>query len=161
MPAKYLGNDVSGLLAKLTREEKESLHVPLPITLTGNMTKPNININTKSAISNLTTQIIEIQKQHLKNKGNDIINDVIDDIVSDKVGDGAGKVIKDVIGGVIGGDTPKTDDSPKTTDDTTKPKEGGSRPKKTTPITTTIPKADEVIKAVSYTHLTLPTICSV
>lgn len=146
VPAKYLGNDVSGLLAKLTREEKESLHVPLPITLTGNMTKPNININTKSAISNLTSQIIEIQKQHLKDKGNDIINDVIDDIVSDKVGGDAGEVIKDVIGGVIGGNTPKTiDNSPETTDDTSKPNEGEGGLKKTPP-TTTIPKADEVIK---------------
>ena len=71
---------------------------------------------------------------------------MIDDIVSDKVGGDAGEVIKDVIGGVIGGNTPKTiDNSPETTDDTSKPNEGEGGLKKTPP-TTTIPKADEVIK---------------
>ena len=131
VPAQYLGNDVSSLLSKLTREEKESIHVPLPISFSGNLTKPKIKINTQSAISNLTTQIIEIQKQHLKDKGNDIINDVIDDVVSDNVGGGAGDVIKDVLGGVLGGSsTPK--DSTETTS--------------TTPTTPTKPKADDIIK---------------
>jgi hypothetical protein len=131
VPAQYLGNDVSSLLSKLTREEKESLHVPLPVSFTGNLTQPKIKINTQSAISNLTTQIIEIQKQHLKDKGNDIINDVIDDVVSDNVGGGAGDVIKDVLDGVFGGSsTPK--DSTETTS--------------TTPTTPSKPKADDVIK---------------
>ena len=131
VPAQYLGNDVSSLLSKLTREEKESLHVPLPVSFTGILTQPKIKINTQSAISNLTTQIIEIQKQHLKDKGNDIINDVIDDVVSDNVGGGAGDVIKDVLDGVFGGSsTPK--DSTETTS--------------TTPTTPSKPKADDVIK---------------
>lgn len=134
VPAQYLGSEVSGLLSKLTQEEKESIHVPLPISLSGNFTKPTITINTKTAISNLTNQIIEIQKQHLKDKGNDIIKDVIDDVVSDKIGNGAGDVLKDVLGGVLGGSsTPK--DSTTTTTNT---------PTDTT--STATPKVDDVIK---------------
>lgn len=135
VPAAYLGNDVSNLLSKLTREEKESIHVPLPIALSGNLTKPSIKINTQSAINNLTTQIVAIQKQHLKDQGNDIIKDVIDD----KIGGDAGNVIKDVLGGVLGGsDTSSTTTTPQdsTSTSTTTP----------TPTTTTTPKVDDVIK---------------
>lgn len=137
VPAQYLGNDVSALLSKLTREEKESIHVPLPIALTGNLSSPSIKINTQSAIGNLTNQIIEIQKQHLKNKGNDIIKDVIDDVISDKVGNDAGNVIKDVIGGVLGGGSNNT--SSTTSQDSTSTST-------TTPTPTTIPKPDDIIK---------------
>lgn len=138
VPAQYLGNDVSNLLSKLTKEEKESLHVPLPISLSGTLTQPNININTQTAISNLTNQIIEIQKQHLKDKGNDIIEDVIDDVISDKVGNDAGNVIKDVIGGVLGGN-----DKSDTTTSPTTPVDSSSTNTASKPI---IPKPDDIIK---------------
>lgn len=138
VPAQYLGNDVSALLSKLTQEEKESIHVPLPISLSGNLTKPTIKIDSQSAITNLTTQIVEIQKQHLKDKGNDIIKDVIDDVVSDKVGTGAGNAIKDVIGGVLGGNSNNTTST--TSQDST------STSPTTTPTPTTTPKADDIIK---------------
>lgn len=132
VPAQYLGNEVSNLLSKLTQEEKESIHVPLPISLTGNLTSPKININTTSAVSNLANQIIEIQKQHLKDKGNDIIQDVI----SDKIGGNAGDVIKDVIGDVLGGSN-KPQDSTTTQ---TIPTDTSST------SSSTIPKVDDVIK---------------
>lgn len=135
VPAQYLGSEVSGLLSKLTKEEKESIHVPLPISFTGNMTQPTIKINTNAAVSNLTNQIVEIQKQHLKDKGNDIIKDVIDDVVSDKVGNGAGDAIKDVLGGVLGGSNkPKNTADAATTKDTTSTN------------SSTTPKVDAVIK---------------
>lgn len=132
VPAQYLGNDVSVLLSKLTKEEKESLHVPLPISFSGNLSNPNITINTKTAISNLSSQIIEIQKQHLKDKGNDIINDVIDNVISDKVGNDTTGILKDVVGGVLGGNKPN-------------PKEDTKLENPTTPEITK-PKADKVIK---------------
>ena len=136
VPAQYLGNDVSSLLSKLTQEEKESLHVPLPITFSGNMTKPNIKINTQAAIGNLTNQIIEIQKQHLKDKGNDIIEDVIDDVISDNVGGDAGNVIKDVLGGILGGNK----------DESTAAQDSTSTNTSTPSNTDTKPKADDIIK---------------
>lgn len=134
VPARYLGNEVSSLLAKLTKEEKESLHVPLAIDLGGSFLKPSIGIDSKSAITNLTSQIIEIQKQHLKDKGNDIIKDVIDDVVSDKVGDGAGNIIKDVVGDVLG-----NKNKPQDSINTSTPGDSGIN-------TNTIPKAEDVIK---------------
>ena len=132
VPAQYLGKDVSNLLSKLTKEEKESIHVPLPVNFSGNISKPNIKINTKAAIGDLTSQIIQIQKQHLKNKGNDIIKDVIDDVISDKVGSDTGSVIKDVLGNVLGGKK-----------DTTTAKDSSST---TIPSINTKPKVDDIIK---------------
>ncbi len=118
IPASYLGSDVSNLLSKLTAQEKENLHVPLPISISGNFTKPSINMNSQAAISNLSNQIIEIQKQRLKDKGNDILNDVLGDVLGqnnsqdstttsqDKPKETPPKVddiIKDVAGDLLGG----------------------------------------------------------
>lgn len=128
VPASYLGKDVSGLLSKLTAQERERLHVPLPIVLSGSFTNPTIKVNSQAAISNLSNQIIEIQKQHLKDKGNDILQDVL----SEKVGGGAGTILKDVAGEILGGNS-STKDSIAVA----------------TPPTNTTSTTDEVIKDVA------------
>ena len=105
IPAKYLGGDVSKLLAKLTAKEKENLSAHVPITLSGNFAKPAVQLNLKSAITDLTNQIIEIQKNKLIEEGTEQITDILGDLL------GGGK------------DTPK--DTPKdstTTDTQTTPK---------------------------------------
>ncbi|RMB56565.1 AsmA family protein [Dokdonia sinensis] len=104
IPAKYLGSDVSGLLSKLTAEEKENLSVNLPVSLGGSFASPQVSLNTQSAISSLTTKIVDIQKQRAK------------DQVEDK--------LDDILGGILGGNKPKdstatqgngqTTDKPKT-----------------------------------------------
>jgi len=99
IPASYLGGDVSKLLAKLTAKEKENLSAHVPITLSGNFTKPDVQLNLKSAITDLTNQIIEIQKNRLIEEGTQQITDILGDLI------GGGK------------DTPK--DSTSTTTETT------------------------------------------
>ncbi|GGG19074.1 hypothetical protein GCM10011344_19580 [Dokdonia pacifica] len=103
IPAKYLGGDVSKLLAKLTDKEKENLSAHVPITLSGNFTKPSVQLNLKSAIGDLTNQIIEIQKNRLIEEGTSQITDILGDIL------GGGK------------DTPK-DSTSTSSQDTPKPK---------------------------------------
>ena len=95
VPARYLGNDVSGLLSKLTEAEKENLTIDLPVGLSGSFAAPSVNLNLKAATTALTNQIIEIQKQRAKDK------------VEDKLGD--------VLGGLLGGgNTQTTQDSTST-----------------------------------------------
>lgn len=81
IPAKYLGGDVSKLLAKLTDKEKENLSAHVPITLSGNFAKPAVQLNLKSAIGDLTNQIIEIQKNRLIEEGTSQITDILGDIL--------------------------------------------------------------------------------
>lgn len=122
IPAQYLGNDAGNLLATITDAEKENLTVDLPISLSGNFAKPNIQINTKAAISSLTTKIVNIQKQRLQNE----VEDKIDDVLGDTVGD--------VLGDILGGNKPE---------DTTATSSGSG----SSGIGT--PKTDEVIKDVT------------
>lgn len=98
VPARYLGSDVNSLLSKLTAAEKENLSVGLPVSLSGNFTKPNVNLDLKTATTALTNQIVEIQKQRIKDKA------------QDKLGD--------VLGGLLGGNTPKPTDTTSTSGDT-------------------------------------------
>jgi len=95
VPAKYLGSEASNLLATLTDAEKENLVVDLPISLTGNFSNPNITINSKAAISSLTTKIVDIQKKRLQNE----VEGKIDDVIGGTVGG--------ILGDILGGNKPK------------------------------------------------------
>ena len=77
VPASFLGGDVSSLLSKLTEAEKENLTVALPVSLSGNFTAPSVNLNLKAATTALTNQIIDIQKQRVKDKVEDKITGVL------------------------------------------------------------------------------------
>jgi len=44
VPAKYMGSEVSGLLSKLSAQERETMTVALPIGLTGQMMKDKTNV---------------------------------------------------------------------------------------------------------------------
>jgi hypothetical protein len=122
VPAQYLGSEASSLLASLSADEKENLTVNLPISLSGNFSKPKININTKAAIGSLTTKIVDIQKKRLQNEVENQIEDVLGD-------NGGG-----ILGDILGGNKPK--------DSTTTSSGSG-----TSGINT--PKTDEVIKDVT------------
>ncbi|MDT0293685.1 AsmA-like C-terminal region-containing protein [Mesonia ostreae] len=78
IPAKYLGSEVGGQLAKLSATEIESMNVNLPIGLSGSFDNPNININTKQAVQELTQRIIEVQKDKAIESTKDKIKDFID-----------------------------------------------------------------------------------
>ncbi|MGA9591394.1 MAG: AsmA-like C-terminal region-containing protein, partial [Salegentibacter sp.] len=77
VPAKYLGNEVGGGLAKLTGEQVNSMSVALPIGLTGTFQNPQINLNMQQAITNLTQQIVQKQKEKLLGQGEKAIQDII------------------------------------------------------------------------------------
>ncbi|MBQ4818629.1 AsmA-like C-terminal region-containing protein [Aquimarina sp. MMG016] len=94
VPAKYLGNEVGGLISQLNEQEANSMKVALPIGITGNFTNPKVNLNTGTAVKQLTQQIVDKQKKKAKEK---------------IVGEGT-KVLGDLLGG-----SNKSTDSTKTT----------------------------------------------
>jgi len=116
VPAKYLGKDIGGLLSQLNDKEANTMSVALPIGITGNFSNPKINLNTGSAVKQLTQQIITKKKEKAKKKvvgeGTKILTDLLggksdnkntynttkDDKTSDKIEN----VAKNVLGGLFG-----------------------------------------------------------
>ncbi|SCY30112.1 AsmA-like C-terminal region [Nonlabens sp. Hel1_33_55] len=96
VPARYLGKEGAALLSKLQDSEIANLTVPVPVRFSGSFAAPNVQVNLESAVTNLTNQIVEIQKQKLKDRGEDALGGAINDITSGKnplIG------IKDVLSG--------------------------------------------------------------
>lgn len=101
VPAKYLGSDVNQLIGKINNNEVNKLTVPVTANIGGTFTSPNIKTDLTSGVSNLTKQLIEIEKQKLINTGKDKVTDLI--------------------GGLLGGNTntTKTDSTSTETQQTT------------------------------------------
>jgi hypothetical protein len=78
VPAKYLGNEVSGLLNKLSPDQVNKLqNIPINAVIGGNFTNPKVTTDMKSAVTNLTNQIVEQQKQKLVGKGVDALTGLL------------------------------------------------------------------------------------
>lgn len=100
VPAKYLGEDVSKLLAQLNDPEAENLGVPVTATIGGSYNNPTISTDLGSMVSEFSKKLVEQQKQKLLSKG------------SDK--------IKEALGGILGGDK-ATDSITTATSDSVQP----------------------------------------
>src|SRR5690606_33559914 len=59
VPAKYLGKDVSNVLAQLDDPEAESMAVPVTATIGGSYTNPSISTDLGSTASALTKKLVE------------------------------------------------------------------------------------------------------
>jgi hypothetical protein len=70
VPAKYLGAEANKLIAKLSPADANKLeNIPINAILTGNFKNPKVSTDMKSAVTNLTTQLIKQQKDKLLNQG--------------------------------------------------------------------------------------------
>ncbi len=81
VPAKYLGSEVNRLIGKIDDKSVANLTVPVTATIGGTYTSPSVSTDLTSGVTNLTKQLIEIQKQKLIKKGKDEIKDVLGDIL--------------------------------------------------------------------------------
>lgn len=132
LPAKYLGDQISGKLASLTGSDLKNTTVDLPVNLSGTFQSPKVKLEMKSAIQNLTKKIVDEQKQNAKDKVKDKIGDFLNGKKGDeKKGDEAQKEgdnkkdkdgeksdkdkVKDALKGIFGKDKDK-DDSKKGND---------------------------------------------
>ena len=78
VPAKYLGTEANKLIAKLTPAEANKLeNIPVNAILSGNFKSPKVSTDMKSAITNLTTQLVKHQKDKLVKQGTTALTDLI------------------------------------------------------------------------------------
>ncbi|MEQ3663422.1 MULTISPECIES: AsmA-like C-terminal region-containing protein [unclassified Olleya] len=125
VPAKYLGTEVNNLINKINDAAVNDIKIPVTATISGNTLKPQVTTDLTSGVKNLTSQLIEIEKQKLINKGKDKLTDVVGNILGgnkpkDSTSTQSNGGVKDVLGNILNGNnTPK--DTTKTTND--KPKD--------------------------------------
>ena len=84
VPARYLGKEGASLLSKLQDSDIENLTVPVPVQLSGSFAAPDVQVNLESAVTNLTNQIVEIQKQRLKERGENALGGALEDLTAGK-----------------------------------------------------------------------------
>ena len=106
VPAKYLGPEINNLLAKLTPADAAKIdNVPVNANLTGNFANPKITTDVKSAVGNLTNQLVQAQKQQLIDKGKTTIGNILSGATKKDTAKPAGttppKDIKEQAGNVL------------------------------------------------------------
>jgi len=117
VPAKYLGKEVNDLIARIDEKEVTSLTIPVAANIGGGYTNPVITTDFTSGIKDLTTKLVEIQKQKFINQGRDKATDLIGGLLADNRTkkdsisrkDSTRADIKDVLGGVLTTNTKKKD----------------------------------------------------
>jgi len=78
VPAKYLGSEVNSLIAKLSPADAKKLeNIPINALLSGNFKNPKVTTDTKSAVTNLTNQLVKQQKEKAVTKGKETLNSII------------------------------------------------------------------------------------
>ena len=78
VPAKYLGSEANALIAKLSPADAAKLEsFPITAILTGNFTNPKITTDINSAVTKLTTQLVNQQKDRLVKQGTSALTDLI------------------------------------------------------------------------------------
>jgi len=105
VPAKYFGNEVSGLLSQLSPKEANSATVQLPVGISGNFTNPKVNLDAQQGIKQLTQNLISKQKdkakEQLVGQGQKVISGLLGG--SKKQTDSTQKnTAKDILGGFLG-----------------------------------------------------------
>ncbi len=78
VPVKYLGKEVTNLVAKLTpADQKQISSIPVTGLMTGNFSQPKFNTDLKQSTTNLTTQLVKMQKEKLVNQGTSALGNLI------------------------------------------------------------------------------------
>ncbi len=119
VPAKYLGNEINALISKIDDKAVNGITIPVTASIGGTFSSPKVSTDLTSGITNLTTQLVEIQKKRLINQGKDEIKDLLGGVLGGKTNPNdttktkPKDPVKDVLDGIIGGN-PKQKDSTKT-----------------------------------------------
>jgi hypothetical protein len=78
VPVKYLGKDINNLIAKLTpANQKQITSIPVNGLMTGNFSQPKFSTDLKQSTTNLTTQLVKMQKDKLVNQGTSALGNLI------------------------------------------------------------------------------------
>ena len=134
VPAKYLGSDINRLIGKINDSQVSNITIPVTANIGGSYTSPTVKTDLTSGVSNLTKQLIEIEKQKLLNQGKNKVKDLIGDVIggnktkTDSVKQKQNDAIKEVLGGIIKTKSPQDTtqaETPKTTEKVIKDVLGG------------------------------------
>ena len=115
VPAKYLGSEVNQLIGRINSKEAKNISIPITANISGTVTNPNIKTDLTSGVSNLTKQLIEIEKQKLLNQGKDTVNSMLGDLIggnktkTDSIKKEQSNTVNDVLDGIVGGNKTKID----------------------------------------------------
>ncbi|WP_289046048.1 AsmA family protein [uncultured Olleya sp.] len=130
VPAKYLGSDVNSLISKIDDNSVNNITIPVTANITGNTTQPQVQTDLTSGVKTLTSQLIEIEKQKLINKGKGKLTDVVGNILggnqsqnSDSTTTQSNGGVKDVIGGLLNNGNTATPKDTTSNTDTEAPKD--------------------------------------
>lgn len=82
VPAKYLGSEVNRLIGKINDNEANKITIPVTANISGTYGNPKVSTDLTSGVSNLTKQLIEIEKQKLLNTGKDKLKDLLDGVLN-------------------------------------------------------------------------------
>ena len=78
VPPKYLGNEVAGVLSKLSPNEVNKLKaIPVKVGLSGSFDQPKVTTDMKSVVTSLTNQIVAEQKDKLINQGTNALQNLL------------------------------------------------------------------------------------
>lgn len=84
VPAKYLGNEVQGLLAGLDEAQSGEISIPVSTIIGGSASNPKITTDLSSGIKSLTQQLVAVQKEKLVQKGKDEAKSLLNNILKDE-----------------------------------------------------------------------------
>jgi hypothetical protein len=116
VPAKYLGSEITKLIAKIDDPALVDLKIPVIANIGGLYNSPQVTTDLTSGVKQLTTKLIEVEKQKLINKGTDKAKDLIGGIISgnQSKSDSIKKdttsnkqKAKDILGGILATKKPK------------------------------------------------------
>jgi hypothetical protein len=78
VPAKYLGSEANKLIAKLSTSDANKIeNIPVNAILTGSFKSPKVTTDMKSAVTNLTNQLVKQQKEKLLNQGKNTLKELL------------------------------------------------------------------------------------
>ncbi len=78
VPAKYLGNEANKLIAKLSTSDANKIeNIPVNAIITGSFKSPKVTTDMKSAVTNLTNQLVKQQKEKLLNQGKNTLKELL------------------------------------------------------------------------------------
>lgn len=137
VPAKYLGSEVNRLIGQINDSEVNNLTVPITANIGGTFTSPNVQTDLTSGVTDLTKQLIEIEKQKLIGQGKDKVKDLLSGLVNDNktqtdststttkedstkqaTKDKVKEGVSNILGGLLGGKKNSTNDKAQDTTQT-------------------------------------------
>ncbi|MFD2542485.1 AsmA-like C-terminal region-containing protein [Lacinutrix gracilariae] len=122
VPAKYLGSEINQLIGKIDDPDVNNITIPVTATIGGTFTAPTVKTDLTSSVSNLTKQLIEIQKNKLLNQGSQELQNLIGDALGGTKNDSTetqtSNPIKNVLDDITGNNSNNNSDETPTNNTT-------------------------------------------